>query len=317
MPRISIIVPARDAAATLGATLDALAVQDLGEPFEVVVADDASRDDTAALAEAHDVVTRVVRLRAPAGPGAARNAAVAAAGGALLAFTDADCVPAAGWLAAGTAALVAADLVQGAVVPDPAAPAGPFDRSVSVERLSGLFETASLFVRREAFEAAGGFEPWLRPRGKELGEDVWLGWRVQRAGGRAAFAPAAVVAHAVLPRGAGAHVAERARTRFFPMMASRIPELREAFLHRRLFLTRRSAAFDLALAGLMVAARGGRVPKAAAALAAVPYLRLVAGRARPWGLRRGAVVAAVDVAADAVTLAALAAGSVRARTLVL
>src|SRR6201995_4521856 len=52
MGRVSVIVPARDARATLPRTLAAIAAQDLAESFEVIVVDDGSRDDTARIANA-------------------------------------------------------------------------------------------------------------------------------------------------------------------------------------------------------------------------------------------------------------------------
>ena len=135
MSPVSVIVPARDAAATLGGTLDALAAQELDDDLEVIVVDDGSGDATAAIAEAHPVATVVRQARA--GPAAARNAGVAASRGALLAFTDADCRPQPGWLAAGSEALARLDLAQGRVVPDPAAPRGPFDRTIAVSPRTG------------------------------------------------------------------------------------------------------------------------------------------------------------------------------------
>ena len=108
-----------------------------------------------------------------------------------------------------------------------------------------LYETANLLVARSWFERVGGFEPWLAPRrSKELAEDVWLGWRIRRAGARVAFAAEAVVEHAVFPGTPASYVAERARLRFFPAIAGRIPELREDFFYRRVFMNRRTAAFD-------------------------------------------------------------------------
>ena len=307
MPRVSVIVPARDAEPTLPALLAALRAQSV--EHELIVADDGSRDATRALAERAGA-TLVAVPAAPAGPSAARNAAAAAAGGDILAFTDADCEPEPGWLAAAVAAIEAgADLVQGPVIP--AAPPGPFDRTVSLGAPSPLYETANLVVRAAAFEAVGGFEGWLLPeRSKELGEDAWLGWRLRRAGCRVAWAPEAVVRHAVFARDARGFVAERARLRYFPALAARIPELRSALLYRRLFLTRRSAAFDAALAGAG-AALLRRSPLALAA--AVPYAALVAREARAWG-HMGPRVAAAGLAADAVGCAALIAGSVRERS---
>lgn len=312
-PVVSVIVAARDAAATIGATLDALAAQRLDVPYEVIVVDDGSRDATGALAADSRVGARVLRASG-AGPALARNRGVASARGRILAFTDADCRPEPGWLAAGLRALEAAELVQGSAEPPPGAAVGPFDRALWVRR-EGLYETASLFTTRALFDRLGGFESWLRPRrGIELGEDVWLGWRARRVGARTAFCADARVAHAVHRRGPGAYVAERLRLRFFPIMVARIPELRAHVLWRRWFLTRRSAAFDLALVGVAVAIAGrSRLALAAGA----PYARLAWRDARRYGRRRAPAVLAVRVAADLVGAVALLRGSVAARTLLL
>lgn len=297
---VSVVVPARDAAQLLPGLLDALAAQ-TRPPDEIVVCDDGSQDDTAAVAQAAGA--KVVP-GAGEGPGAARNLAGAAATGAVLAFTDADCVPDPGWLAAGLAALEDADLVQGAVRPD--APVGAWDRTIWVLRLSGLFETANLLVRRDVFDRVGGFPAGARPaRGKELGEDVLFGWAAARAGARVAFAPDAIVHHAVEPRGPWGYIAERRRLRWFPLLARRAPELRTHFFHRGVFLTTRSMEFDAALAGVGLALAGRRC----GALLAVPYARRLA--------RDGRRTAPFRLIADAVGFAALVSGSVRERTLVL
>jgi glycosyltransferase involved in cell wall biosynthesis len=304
--RASVIIPARDAMATLPATLAALAGQECGIDFEVIVVDDGSTDATVAAAEAQPGV-RVLRGDAR-GPAAARNRGAAEAAGAVLAFTDADCTPAPGWLAAGLAAMEEAELVQGRVEPPPGVRVGPFDRHITVRSEYGLYETANLFVDRALFERLEGFQSILVPRdGKELGEDVWLGWRARRAGARTAFAEAALVHHVVFPRGPVGFAAERWRLRFFPELARRIPELREGFFYRRRFLNARSARFDLALAGVA----GALVTRRAVPLAlALPYARDVRAS-------RDLTVAAAEVAADAVGAAALAVGSLRSRSLLL
>jgi glycosyltransferase involved in cell wall biosynthesis len=305
----SVIVPARNAAPTLGATLAALAAQRTTAEFEVIVVDDGSTDDTAAIAESSPQAVRLVRSGG-VGPGPARNAGVAVATGEALAFTDADCVPAPGWLEAGLEALAGADLVQGAVHADPAAAAGPFDRTVWVVAETGLYEGASLFCRRELFDRVGGFEDWLGARlGKPLAEDAWFGWRARRAGARTAFADAALVHHAVFARGAGAFVAERARLAYFPELARKMPELRETTFFGRWFVSKRSAAFDAAVLGAALAVRR-RSPLPL--IGAVPWACLVLGAARRWG-RRAPEVAVAEAGADAVGAGALAIGSLRAR----
>jgi GT2 family glycosyltransferase len=314
--RVSVVVPARDAAATLPRTLACLAAQAGAPEFEVVVVDDGSSDSTAEIAAAAGAPVRLVQAGG-VGSGQARNLGVHEARGELIAFTDADCFPTPGWLAAALAAMGDADLVAGAVAPDPTAELGPFDRTVWVERETGLYETANLVIRRELFERVGGFERWLEDAGPrrgwtnpELAEDVWLGWRARRAGARSTFAPEALVHHAVHPRGPAGYVSERWRTRHFPALAARIPELREQFFFARVFLSRRSAMFDAAVASAAVAALA-RSPLPL--VAAAPYARHLARRARPFR-RRGAVVAAVELAADAVSAGSLAYGSLRNRS---
>ncbi len=312
MPTVAVIVPARDAAATLAATLDALAAQTV--PAEVVVVDNGSQDATAALAQAHPAVDRVVQRARGAGPGAARNDGAAATRAEVLAFTDSDCVPVPGWLAAGLDALGGADLVQGRVDPDPAGDRHPFEHTVSVSGAYGLFETANLFVRRAWFERLGGFGPGIPAPGRPFAEDVFFGWEARRAGARTAFSDAALVHHAVLQRPASAFVDERRRLRHFPPLVREVPELRTTFLRRGLFLTEQTLAFDGALAGLVAAALARRALPLAAAL---PYALRVRRITRHWPQHPAGWLAAVTVAADAVGAASLAAGSLRARRAVL
>ena len=97
--RVSVVIPARDAEAMIGRTVAAVRAQELDDDFEVVVVDDGSSDATARVAR--DAGARVVSNATPLGPADARNAGVAATTAPLIAFTDADCVPAAGWLRSG------------------------------------------------------------------------------------------------------------------------------------------------------------------------------------------------------------------------
>jgi glycosyltransferase involved in cell wall biosynthesis len=333
MAEVSVIVPARNAAASLGRALDAVTGQKLTGKCEVIVVDDASSDDTASVAEAAGA--RVVRLSENVGSAGARNAGVAVATAPVLAFTDSDCEPAPGWLSAGLACLRDADLVQGAVHPSPGVPVRPLDRTVSVTRESGLYETANLFVRRELFERVGGFWPLLHgesgPAGDErlpgmllrrgasrfgghFGEDLWFGWRARRAGARTRFCPSAVVHHEVVRRGPAQFMVEQTRLRFFPAAVRQVPELREHFFYGRWFLSRRTAAFDLAVLAVL-GAFGMR--RASLLVAVLPYVALTAPAAGNRRRPRAWVWALARLPGDAVGCMALVCGSAAARAPVL
>ncbi len=82
-------MPAHNAAAHLAETLDSVLAQTF-EDYEVVLADDASTDDTAAIAARYGDRVRYVRSAQNTGPAGARNLAIAHATGELLALLDAD-----------------------------------------------------------------------------------------------------------------------------------------------------------------------------------------------------------------------------------
>lgn len=310
MVKASVVVPARNAEATLPRTLEALSRQDFDGLYEVLVIDDGSTDRTAELAKASPAPVRTFSQPA-LGPAAARNRGVAESLGPALAFCDADVFPTTGWLRAGVGALRAVELVQGHVLPDPLSRPGPFDRTLWITHEVGLYETASLFVTRAAFDRVGGFEEWIRPAaGKALAEDVWFGWRARRLGVTTGFCEHALAHHAVFERGWRAYAGERRRLRYFPAMAAKMPELREHFFYRRLFLNRRTAALDLSLAAAAIALTL-RSPLPLAAV--TPYARMVAARARQAGEGWPGVLAA-DLVADSVGLASLLEGSVRYRS---
>jgi glycosyltransferase involved in cell wall biosynthesis len=86
--RVSVVTPAFNAAATIGAAISSV----LGQTYrdlEMVVVDDGSSDATAALAEAYGDPVRVVRQENK-GVAAARNRGIREAAGELIAFCDAD-----------------------------------------------------------------------------------------------------------------------------------------------------------------------------------------------------------------------------------
>ena len=194
---VTVVIPVRDRAAGLRATLAAL-----GTESEVIVVDDGSLTPAVAPGAV------LIRHDHPRGPAAARNSGWRAAQGSVVVFVDADCEPAPGWLAAVLPHF--ADAPVGAVAPRitssgaPGAPAvlAGYERHRSSLDLGGreapvrpgspvpYVPTAAFAVRRQALVDAGGFDEALR-----YGEDVDLVWRLGKRGWRIRYEPGATVAH--------------------------------------------------------------------------------------------------------------------------
>ncbi len=177
---ISFIVPAHDEAALIGDSLDALhrAAAALALSYEVIVVNDASTDDTAALAQLHGAQVLHVAHRHIA---AVRNAGAAVARGGRLVFMDADTRISRDVLAAAMTALDQGAAGGGCAVRFVAASWSERAFTALVMRVFRWTRIAPgcfIFCTREAFDAAGGFdERWF------AGEDVAIS-RALAAGGR-------------------------------------------------------------------------------------------------------------------------------------
>lgn len=197
VPRLSAIVPALNAAATIAQCLDALTAQ-ASDEVEIIVVDDGSTDDTHEIASRYDV--RLLKLPRNMGPSAARNRGAEMARAPILFFLDADVAIAPGGLALAGASM--SDTDAGAVI-------GSYDDDPavgsSISRFKNLahhyfhqrsrpdattFWGACGLVRRELFFAAGGFDE------QRAGiEDVELGYRMTARGIRIVLDPALQVTH--------------------------------------------------------------------------------------------------------------------------
>lgn len=195
--RASVVIPALDAAATIGTQLRALAAQTYDAPWEVVVVDNGSTDGTVGVCQ--EFATRIPRLRVirceRPGTSAARNAGAAAASSDLLLFCDADDEVGPGWVGAMCAALESADAAGGAIESErlnpgrpPYLPRHPDHLPVSAGFLPRAI-SANLGVRRAAFEDVGGFDESFT----YASDDTDLCWRLQLAGHTLRYAPEAVV----------------------------------------------------------------------------------------------------------------------------
>lgn len=198
---VAVIVPARNAASTIGACLAAIRRQTY--PFtEIVVFDDGSSDETASIAT--DAGARVLRHAGPAlGPAAGRNRAAATVEADFVLFVDADVV-----LAPDALFRLMTDAERAGAV----AAFGSYDDHPVSRRASSLYANlrhhfvhqngdrdAMTFwsgiglVRSDAFRAAGGFDAGLYPRPSI--EDIELGSRIIAGGGRIRLVPEAMGTH--------------------------------------------------------------------------------------------------------------------------
>lgn len=115
-PSVSVIIPARDAASTLGQQLSALGKQDYRGEYEVVLVDNGSTDDTLEVAKSWSAVLgtlHIVFATERSGVSHARNVGLAAATGEVLLVCDADDVVADSWISSMVEGLRSFDLVGG------------------------------------------------------------------------------------------------------------------------------------------------------------------------------------------------------------
>jgi GT2 family glycosyltransferase len=319
-PKVAVAVPTHNRGARLERLLMALERQTLpSEEFEVVVVDDGSADDTAAVLARFRPVTqlnlRTLRTEPRQGPAAARNRAWRSTAAPVVAFTDDDCVPEPGWLRAGLAAFEdEARIVVGRTRPPEqqlALSAQPFSRVMDVAS-ADLFETCNVFYRRRELEAVGGFDERF---GKPSGEDTDLGLAVRDLGVEAVYAPDAVVLHDVRPGDLMAALRESFRWADLPLVVKGRPLVRAAVLHRWVFWKKTHPPAMAAALGLTLAVAGRRP---AALVLVVPWVvhRVKTDPVCPdrWGR---VVNLPGALALDLCEVATMVRGSVRHRTVLL
>jgi cellulose synthase/poly-beta-1,6-N-acetylglucosamine synthase-like glycosyltransferase len=197
-PKLSIIVPVDNGAATLPACLKAL-IEAPGPSREIIVSDDASHDQSAEIASAMGMTT--LRSDVNRGASAARNAGASEARAQILVFVDCDVVIHADALTR----------IEGFFDENPqyAALFGSYDAKPTSENFvsqyrnllhhfthqSGNFEAETFWtglgaIRRSAFEYAKGFREEQRSV-----EDIELGLRLSSDGFQIALDPSLTCTH--------------------------------------------------------------------------------------------------------------------------
>ncbi len=303
------VVPTHNRADRLARLVAALEDQ-RHAPAEVVIVDDGSVDDTpavlAGLAAATSLPMTTLRLDGR-GPAVARNAGWRRTSAPVVAFTDDDCVPDSGWLAAAADALAVAPrtgVLQGATRPQKGVVEGTWAVTRRVSGPTPFFEACNLILRREALEATSGFDESLVMHG----EDTALGWSVLEHGWDRGFAGDAVVEHDVTHPGLGWHLRQAWMQGNLVPLAIRHPGLRATFWRPWAF-RRDEAVFAAAVIG---AAAATRVPAALVLAAPYAWTHRTSRPDADWVRGRLEIVAF-----DSVTLAGMLRASVRNRRLIL
>jgi glycosyltransferase involved in cell wall biosynthesis len=197
---VSVIIPAFNASKTIRAVLESLRDQDYSEPFEVIVIDDGSTDDTASLVKSFRNV-RYVRQE-NRGPAAARNHGAKIALGEFLCFTDSDCIPHSDWIS---------KLLNGFNANNIAAVCGSygianknstlaqgvhaeiiFRHTYLVPDHPNVFGSYNFCVKKKVFDLVSGFQEGYR---QASGEDNDLSYKIIKSGFKIYFERQALVDH--------------------------------------------------------------------------------------------------------------------------
>jgi len=196
--RVSVLVCTYNGARTLEQTCTAIARLDYLS-MEVIVVDDGSTDDSAEIARSHGFA---VISTANCGLSSARNTAIAAATGEIVAFIDDDAVPDPHWLTYLVDTFERTDFVavggpnlpvpgDGAVADAVAAAPGNPIHVLLTDREAEHIPGCNAAFRTAALREVGGFDPRFRT----AGDDVDVCWRLQDRGGRIGYCAAALVWH--------------------------------------------------------------------------------------------------------------------------
>jgi GT2 family glycosyltransferase len=199
---VAVVIPCFDGAATLGDQLALLQAQQTDARVEIVVADNRSTDDSAAIARAASTPERPVRVAdAHAVPGInhARNAGIAATDAPLVLLCDVDDRVHTGWIEAHRRAWADGMRIGGGHVRRVHA-----DGSAALDWQPGLNDHlhflpwptgANCAIDREVLQRVGVFDESYRGGGDET--DFF--WRAQLAGYELRFVPDAVIDYVQRP----------------------------------------------------------------------------------------------------------------------
>lgn len=321
-PDVSVVIATAGRRVGLLWALDALAAQELpaGTTYEVNVVHGPERTPVLEAAREHPLVrSGIAAIVASEGLVASqkRNIAWRMGRAPLIAFTDDDCRPRPGWLAAFLAAHAEhpEGLLQGGAAIDPdqheIAMRAPRPRLQRFAPPTAWAELCSMAFPRGLLEAVGGLDEGYG----SVGEDTDLAWRMRERGAPWVAVPDAVVDHAVETPGLRGWL--RTSTRFgeSTRLKRRHPELRGHY-PLGVFWVPNHAWLLVAAAGSGWALARRDVRPAALTL---PYVAWHVTRyGRSWrGVARGMTELPGDVLVDGARVAGFVVWSARERTVLL
>ena len=199
LPLVSVIIPARNAEASISSTLDSVMAQDYAGAIEVIVADGSDSPATAEVVRQQYPAVQIVPNPERTTPNGL-NAAIEEASGQIVVRCDCHATLPPDYVQRGVETLMR---TGAAVVGGRQRPVGDtlFERAVGLAistplgagdaryRLGGAEGPVDNFYlgvyRRDALEAVGGFDPAL-----SRGQDAELNWRLRRGGEVVWFDPA-------------------------------------------------------------------------------------------------------------------------------
>jgi glycosyltransferase involved in cell wall biosynthesis len=199
MPRVSVIIPAFNAARTIADAIDSVRAQTFTD-FEIIIVDDGSTDGSVEIIRRYSGEVRLLEQQ-NRGPSAARNLAIANSSGELLAFLDADDWWKPDFLTKMVAALDAEPQAAMAYCDlqlidslGKAFPTSLTERSGHAPSLDEMLKRlwpivpSGVVIRRAALDAVGGYPEQLRAF-----EDVYL-WMLLREQGPFVYLPEGLAA---------------------------------------------------------------------------------------------------------------------------
>ena len=204
--KVSVVVPVYNGEKTILRLLRALEKQDFSHPFEVIVCDDGSRDNTVRVVRKFAKRARIpVRVFANPhrGPAWQRNLGAKKARGEVIAFTDSDCIPGKNWLSEITRPIFSGEAVgvqgtyrtynkQSVIARFEGYEIEKRHERMKRERNIDFIGTFSAAYRKDVFLKFGGFDESFPVAS---GEDPELSYRIAKHGYKLLFAPRAWVYH--------------------------------------------------------------------------------------------------------------------------